>query len=151
MDLTTGTIYIDANILIYALEGHDLYGAVLAKLMHAVEIGSLRALTSELTLAEVLVGPLRDGDSLTGQVYEQLLEPGQKISTVPIDRSVLGRSALIRSTSRARLPDAIHVATAELMGCKFFLTEDRGIPVQGPLKVINLADLDSALNSWTTQ
>jgi predicted nucleic acid-binding protein len=148
MDLRRGKIYIDANILIYAMEGHDIYGPALAKLLIAIEEGRVRALTSELSLAEVLVGPLRDDDSVGCAVFELLLEAESSLKTVPVDRAVLKRSAEIRATSRARLPDAIHLATAELMECAFFVTEDRRIPVKSPLVTVRLAELDLAMN-WT--
>jgi predicted nucleic acid-binding protein len=149
MDLRRGKLYLDANILIYAMEGHDTYTPALARLLEAIENGSVKAITSELSLAEVLVGPMRDGDSVGCAVFELLLEAGGPLKTVPIDRIVLRQSAEIRSVSKPRLPDAIHLATAMLMQCAFFLTEDRRIPAQSTLEFVRLADLDVALN-WTT-
>jgi predicted nucleic acid-binding protein len=148
MDLWRGKVYTDANILIYAMEGHDTYGPALAKLLLAIEDGTVRGLTSELSLTEVLVGPLRDNDTVGCAVFELLLEAGSSLKTVAVDRAVLRRSAEIRATSRARLPDAIHLATAELMECEFFITEDRRIPVKSPLVTVRLAELDLAMN-WT--
>lgn len=50
-------IYLDANIWIYALEPVSEYGQPLAALFEAADAGSLTLVTSELSLAEILVRP----------------------------------------------------------------------------------------------
>ncbi|HSZ59707.1 MAG TPA: hypothetical protein VK797_28950 [Tepidisphaeraceae bacterium] len=54
-------VYLDANVFIYAVEGFAGVGAKLTTLFQRFDRGELQAVTSELTLAEVLVKPLRDG------------------------------------------------------------------------------------------
>lgn len=62
-DLEVGLTYIDANVLIYAVEGRPAFVEVLTGLMQALERRSLRLVTSELTLAEVLVRPFTNNDT----------------------------------------------------------------------------------------
>ena len=56
--------------------------------------------------------------------------------SAPITRDVLIEAAAIRATTRMKLPDAIHVATAVTCGCSALLTNDErlrataGIPVR---------------------
>jgi predicted nucleic acid-binding protein len=144
-----GAIYIDANIIIYAIEGHVAFAGVLAKLVAGVEAARVDAVTSELTLAEVLVGPLRRGIPAGCVAFEIMPAPGSSLKTLPIDRHVLRHCAAVRARSSTRLPDAIHIATAELSKCRYFLTEDQRIKVTSPMECVRLADLDALLNSWT--
>ena len=51
-------IYLDTNIFIYALEAYPEYVSTLTSLFAAIDEGKIRAMTSELTLAEVLIKPM---------------------------------------------------------------------------------------------
>lgn len=50
-------VYIDTNIWIYSLEGFAPLAPALTALFERIDAGDLAAVTSELTLAEVLVKP----------------------------------------------------------------------------------------------
>lgn len=59
MDVLVGDrIYLDTNIIIYALEGYSEYISSLEQLFTAIDEGKMGAVTSELTLAESLVKPM---------------------------------------------------------------------------------------------
>ena len=63
MDSITGEgLYLDTNIFIYALEGYPKFIASVRALFAAIDEGRIRAVTSELTLAESLVKPMMDGN-----------------------------------------------------------------------------------------
>ena len=64
-------IYLDANIFIYALEDASGVGVKLRTLFPRFDSGELHAVTSELTLAEVLVKPIRDGNSAIVDTYKK--------------------------------------------------------------------------------
>jgi predicted nucleic acid-binding protein len=145
------SIYLDANVLIYAVEGSANYAASLEALLDAADQGAVSLVTSEFTLAEVLVGPMRTGNDEHLAVYEQLLSSNQSIKLVPVDLSVLRLCAEIRATGKLRLPDAIHVATAEIARADYFFTEDLRIRPRPPMQVCRLTDLDGFLKSWITQ
>lgn len=84
-------------------------------------------MTSEITLAEVLVKPLQQHDFNLIVAYNNLLAGrgvGQ-IETAPITREILGDAARIRAhKASVKLPDAIHIATAEIMQCDCIVTGD---------------------------
>jgi predicted nucleic acid-binding protein len=144
-------VYLDANILIYAVEGAAQYAAVLRSLLAAADQGAVQLATSELTLAEVLVGPLRTANAEIAATYELLLSSKQSINVVPVDRSILRLCAEIRATVKLRLPDAIHLATAELVKSDYFLTEDLRIRPRMAMQVCRLTELDALLESWTAR
>jgi len=118
-------IYVDTNIWIYALEGFSDYKNSLIALSEAVAAGKLALVTSELSLAEVLVKPIKKGDTLGQEVYKKAIETTDVLTVVPVDRSILIRAAEIRSKTKLKLPDAIHAASALSAGCTTFLTNDK--------------------------
>jgi predicted nucleic acid-binding protein len=141
-------VYVDANILIYIVEGNKALASELKQIVEALDAGVLRAVTSELTLAEVLIGPLRTNDLKVVRTYRTLLASSKVLKTVPISAGVLERSAAIRCNSMTSLPDAIHLATAELAGCKYFLTEDRQLRVLPPVLAVGVVALNAVLSDW---
>lgn len=113
-----GAVYLDANILIYAVEDTAGRGASLRPLFDRVDRGEVHAVTSELTEAEVLVKPIRDGAAALRLQYEELLDPAGPLAIAPVSRAVLIRAAELRAAHPPlKLPDAIHSATALLAGC----------------------------------
>lgn len=54
--------YLDANVFIYAVEEVAPDADALAPLFDALRTGDVHAVTSEISLAEALVSPFRDGD-----------------------------------------------------------------------------------------
>ena len=57
-----GRVYLDANCFIYSVEGVEPYYSILKPLWRAVSDKQLTIVTSEITLLEVLVKPLKTGD-----------------------------------------------------------------------------------------
>ncbi|HEX5647226.1 MAG TPA: PIN domain-containing protein [Nitrospira sp.] len=136
-----GRIYLDTNIFIYALEGYPVFRAVLTTLFTALDRGELMAVTSELTLAEVLVKPLLDRHAERQAAYLQALQPSPSLQLVPVSREVLIAAARLRADANLKLPDAIHAATAQLTGCDQFLTNDARVPALPGLAIRRLSDL----------
>jgi predicted nucleic acid-binding protein len=126
------TIYLDTNIFIYALEGYPDYIPALTEIFAAIDQGGLLAVTSELTLAEILVKPMMDNNTALQEAYQNALQSSNSLSVVPVSRQILVLAARLRARSAVlRLPDAIHVATAQSNRCETLLTNDhrlKGIP-----------------------
>lgn len=136
-----GTVYLDTNIWIYALEAYPNFVKAITELFHAIDRGELKAVTSELTLAEVLVKPMLDQNSQRQEVYKQTLQSSDFLTICPIDRGILIQAADIRASCQLKLPDAIHVATAIETGCTVFLTNDRGLQKISNPAVLLLSDI----------
>ncbi|HSP26634.1 MAG TPA: PIN domain-containing protein [Saliniramus sp.] len=113
--------YLDSNALIRLVESVDddmLY------LLQQVATGAVRAVTSEVALAEVLVKPMKDDDSRIIADYDALFQDDEFLEVVPVTREVLRRSAASRASIGNKGMDAIHVATAEVAECAIFLSSD---------------------------
>jgi predicted nucleic acid-binding protein len=139
-DLGGQRVYLDTNIFIYALEGQPEFLTPLADVFAGIDQGELHAVTSELTLAEVLVKTFLDKSLARQSIYEKALQSSPTRTIAPVSRRVLVEAARLRATHSLKLPDAIHAATAHLMHCPIFLTNDlrlRSIPY---FKIVVLSD-----------
>jgi len=134
----SGLVYLDANPIIYTVEKHPVYGPLLQPLWHAAQAGTIEVVSSELALMEVLVGPLKSGNTALERAYEQALL-GTEMRLLPITQAILREAAGFRATTRLRTPDALHAATAQQAGCVLLVTNDakfRGV-VSLPLVILD--------------
>lgn len=124
-------IYLDSNVLISALGRDDsVEAAELLVDIIAAFSGEPPApfTTSELSLAETLVRPLREQKQDDIDEIEALLVTRDWLAVEPVSRDVLLGNALLRSQySEIKLPDAIHISTALISDCSHLLTADRKI------------------------
>jgi len=134
-------LYLDTNVFVYALEGFERFRSILGELFREVQDGRIKAVTSELTLAEVLVKPLADGKMEVCAAYGAAIQDSEGLEVAPVTREVLIEAAGIRARMGVRLPDAIHEATAILSGCRSFLTNDRNIREIPNMSVVYLSDI----------
>lgn len=122
-------VYLDANIFILAMETRGAVSDELMRLLAGELADQLALITSDLTLAELLVGPIKTGNKSLVSTYEGIVNSNATVETAPVSRDILGASAWLRAVvTSLKLPDAIHLATAASMSCTKFLTDDRGIP-----------------------
>jgi predicted nucleic acid-binding protein len=115
-------IYLDANAFISSVEGES---DALAFLVGQASAGLVELYTSELTLAEVLVSPLKKAQLELVELYELMLVSDDTLSVVPVDRDILRRSADIRAALGNKGADAIHVASAVSSACAAFVSSDK--------------------------
>ena len=133
--------YLDSNLFIYAFEEHPAFAESLARLLAEIEHQRLDAATSEISLSETLVMPMREGRADLVSVYEVFLQSRPSFTVVPISRVILLEAARLRATTRLKLPDAIHAATARQSGCEVLLTNDTGIGAVPGVEVVRLAEV----------
>jgi predicted nucleic acid-binding protein len=102
--------------------------------------GELEAVTSSLTLLEVLVIPFRSANMPLIDRYETLLTKSQGLRLVDLDRDFLRLVAQVRAATRAKVPDAMQLAAAISAGCFVFLTNDDRIPGVPGVRVLRLEE-----------
>ncbi len=133
--------YLDANGFIYSIERIDPYRSMLDTLWLTVSVGQVKVVTSELTLLEVLVKPLKVGDATTATLFRTVLKHTPDVQMLPITQSVLEAAANLRATLGLKTPDAIHVATALLNNSVLFVTNDSAFRRVTDLNVTVLSEL----------
>jgi predicted nucleic acid-binding protein len=118
-------VYMGTNTLIRAMERTDAGAGETARLIELAGRGKLELVTSELTLSELLVGPIARGDAVLERAYLDLLIDQALIELAPLSRAILIEAAHIRAESSAPLADCLHVASARLSGCGLIVSYDR--------------------------
>ena len=137
---TSGLVYLDTVALIYTVEQFPAYWPLLEPLWQTAQAGTIEIVSSELTLLESLVGPLKSGDANLEQLFEQALL-GSDMRLLPITQSILREAARLRAMTKLKTPDALHAATALDAGCALFVTNDVGFRVVAGLPLVVLDDL----------
>lgn len=124
-----GTIYLDTNIFVMAFETRNETSELLTRIFENADLHpETFFVTSELTLSELLVRPIRDGDDIIVAQYEAAAAPSALLNVTSVTRSVLLPAAALRAQDLGiKLQDAIHVATAMVANCSHILTNDYGI------------------------
>jgi len=77
---------------------------------------------STITLAEVLTGPLKAGQTALAKRYEKSLS---FYTVIPVSTPIAVLAAQLRAQYHLRPPDAIQLATALDIGAAAFITHDR--------------------------
>ena len=124
MDLTV----LDAGVLIAVLDSRDVHHvAALGAVRSALDRGDALALPAS-AYAEILVAPHRRGVEAVATVDGFV--DALPASVEPVTRTVAARAAELRArhSSHLRLPDALVVATALVLGAGRIITSDAGWP-----------------------
>lgn len=132
---------IDSASLIYLIEKHPVYFDRVVFIMRYIHSGPIDGVASVLALTEVLMHPLRTGNTELAQEYERILLNSTGFRLVPISADGARRAADLRARYNLRTPDALHVATALAAGCDAFLTNDTDIKRVTEVRVLVLDDL----------
>jgi predicted nucleic acid-binding protein len=126
---------LDTTPLIYFIEENSTYLELVSPFFEAIDQGEVSAVTSIVTLLEVLVHPFQHGDAALVQQYRDILLNSQGLTTIPLSQDIAEEAARIRAAHNIRTPDAIQMATAIYMGASHFLTNDARLPSLPELKV----------------
>ncbi|MCY3867486.1 MAG: PIN domain-containing protein [Chloroflexi bacterium] len=136
-------LYIDSAPLIYYVEENAAYLDKMREIVGIVDQTDLLAFSSVLTLAEVLVWPLRQGDQQLVQAYQEILVAGDDYELVVVTPEIAVTAADIRARYGLGTPDSLHVATAIATHCDAMLTNDSDMKRIKELSVLLLDDLAS--------
>lgn len=141
-------VYLDSNVFMTAFEKAGAHSNHAWWIFRAIEHGEIIGATSEMTLAELLVKPLEDDAADLASGYEAMIAPGPNFEVLPVTRNVIVSAAGIRARRRTvKLPDAIHLASAVILGCNVFVSDDQRITApEGVLLLdVNPFTVDDAL------
>jgi len=129
---------LDTTPLIYFIEENPTYLKLVSPFFEAIDQGEVSAVTSIVTLLEVLVHPFQHGDAALVQQYRDILLNAQGLTTILLSQDIAEEAARIRAAHSIRTPDAIQMATAIYVGASYFLANDARLPSLPELKVLVL-------------
>jgi len=117
-------IALDTSILIYQLETNPKYIALTDVVFAWLALPSSRAVTSTITMTEILVSPYRRSDQKLADNFYGLLSTYPNLGWIPVDLEIADLAARIRAQHHLRTPDALQAATAVQAHATAFLTND---------------------------
>lgn len=103
--------------------------------------------TSELSLAEILVRPIKKANIFEQETYAKAITSTDSLIVVPVNRSILIEAAATRANTKLKLPDAIHAASAIATGCTTFLTNDKQFRTVEDLHTLLISQVLTASDS----
>jgi len=116
------TALVDTAPFIYVLESHPQFADRFVGLFEAAAKGHLLIALSTITLAEVLTGPFKAGQTALAKRYEKAL---LQYRVVDVSAPIAALAAQLRAQYRLKLPDALQLATALDLGATALVTHDR--------------------------
>ena len=134
-------IMLDTAPLIYYIENIEPYASSLQSLFDAISTGRNMAVTSVVTLIEVLTKPIRDGRSDLAERFRMYLTSSGNLELVSVTQEIGEQAALLRAKYGLRIPDAIQVATALISGSSILLTNDKSLKKVIEVDVLILKDV----------
>lgn len=114
-----GLIYLDACILIYALEDRGARGDSVRR---AIASAQASLATSPVALTECLAAPLRTRDHALRDRYLAMYE---RLEVIELGSEAYLRAAELRADFGLKTPDALHLAAAQLAGAEQLWTNDK--------------------------
>jgi predicted nucleic acid-binding protein len=118
-------VFWDTNLFIYLIEDYGDLSEHVVELRTRMLARGDELVTSSLTLGEILVKPVENGDTVLARQYEQALAQGAIV--LSFDQGAARRYASIRADRSIRPPDAIQLACAAQAGVDLFITNDERI------------------------
>ncbi len=135
---------LDTSVFIYQLEEYPPQADVTTDLFRLIQAGRTSAVTSVVTVTELIVKPLQLGRIDTADDYERLLSDFPNLAIVDIDRAIARLAASLRARYRLGSPDALQLASGLTAGATAFVTNDRRLRRVRELEVILLDDFTSS-------
>lgn len=115
---------LDTSIFIYQLEANPRYLPLTDHIFRWLERSGGRAVTSTLTMSELLVQPYRDANQKRADEFYSLLSIYPNLEWVAPNLEIADLAARIRSLHRLRTPDALQAATALYCSATAMITND---------------------------
>jgi len=137
-------VYLDSMIFIYQLAKDARYSLFTNQLLQAIENKKMKAVCSSLLFAETLVPAFRANRIDLAEQTKLLFLSFPNLEILPVTNEISTLSAQIRAEYNFKTPDALHLATAFVSGCKIFITNDKALQ---KVRGIEVFVLDSALES----
>lgn len=141
-DFSSKTVFLDTAPLIYFIEGNNQYTNILKQIFADNDAGKFSFISTSVTLLEVLVKPLRDGDTLIAEFYKKVLLSAPGIEILEVSVGFAEKAALLRAEYNLKTPDAIQIATALATRCDFFLTHDKRLQAVSQIEIVTLDDIE---------
>ena len=142
--IKAGQIGLDTSPFIYYFEKNPAYLNICREIFDLFEAGKTSAITSVVTLLEVLVQPLAQQRHDLVHTYTESLTTLPHLFLCQIDKEIAVKAAELRAAYKLKTADAIQISAAILWDAQLFLTND---PIFRRVKEIEVVILDDILKN----
>ncbi|MCK4297202.1 MAG: PIN domain-containing protein [Candidatus Marinimicrobia bacterium] len=136
-------IGIDTMVFIYHLEDNLKFSNITEKLFDNIENGKYHAVTSIITILEILVKPKMEKNFQITSDYRDLLLTFPNLKFSQVDLQVSDIASTLRAKYKIKTPDAIQIATAISEKAKVFITDDEQLKKISDIDIILLSELEN--------
>ena len=120
-------LFLDTPCFIYLVENHPQYALPLRSLFSDLGKGKTKAVTSIVTVSEVLVKPLELKRNDLIEMYHDLFTHVESLQIISPSYNTAHSAASIRASYHFTLTDCFQLAIAKEFNCTEFLTNDAGL------------------------
>jgi len=117
-------VALDTSVFIFHLEASPKYVPLTDCAFSWLDAKTSAAVTSVMTMTELLVKPYRESDKESAAKYYALLSTYPNLDWISPTLEIADLAAEIRALHRLRTPDALQAATAVHSNATAFLTND---------------------------
>ena len=129
-----GVTVLDAGVVIGFLDSGDTHHASAHKALRDARDRGDGLVLPASSFAEVLVGPSRRGAKAVSTVRDFVHR--LPVAVHPLDEDIACAAAALRARHASiKLPDALVIATAGVLGADHLVTTDHRWPTRGKLKI----------------
>jgi len=133
-------VYFDTNAIIYYLEQLQPFYEIVLPLFESIGTGEIQAYTSEFTLTEMLIKPMKENAiELVQDIKDLLLDP-DLFTLTQTHQELFIKAAQLGGRYGLRSADAIHFASAIENHCHYFFTNDKKFKSQQGVQVLIVND-----------
>lgn len=132
---------LDTMIFIYFFQGNNSFAASIKKLLESIEQGQVKGITTVITLSEILVKPLAEGNIEMADEYKNVVNSFPHLNVLEINQHIAVIAASLKAKYGIKLPDALQIAGALFGGSRLFITNDKKLKKIEELRVVTLEQL----------
>jgi len=140
-DLKGKIVGLDTMVFIYHFEENQLYSPLTLSIFESLEKGNFNAITSILTLLEILVKPKKENNLLLTERYKLLFETFPNLQVKEINENIADIASSLRANYNINTPDAIQIATSLEAKADTFITNDATLKKISEIEVLLLDEM----------
>ena len=133
-------VCIDTAPIIYFIERNQRYLDIVRPVFAEIDGGRIEAITSTITLLEVLVQPIRNNNRNLAEKYREVLLYSEGLTTFEILHEVSEMASELRAKYSIKTPDAIQLAISIIYDASKFITNDPALKKVSDINVLVLDD-----------
>lgn len=131
---------LDTNLLIYLFEDHPQFGPTAEFIIDQIASGRFKGVITPITLAEMLVKPLKENRPDITDNYRSALRHLVNVDVIDIDVSIGEMAGALRAQYGLPLPDMMQVACALKYDHPTLITQDKRMAQVEEVRVVMLKD-----------